>query len=670
MRRRAGALAVGVALVLVTAGGGGDEPDLEGPIDVTTTPCDFLDTRKCLYPFPNDWFTVEDDTTDTGRRVSLALDAMPVNRDGVHMDPTEWNRNDGFSPGSNVLTFVDGLDLEETGAAPVTDIGRSLDDDAPIVLLDVESGERVPHWAELDQSIDDPADRPLTVRPAVNLLEGHRYVVALRDLRDGDGERIEPGAAFLAYRDDTETDDPVVEGRRAHMEELFDSLADVGIPRDDLYLAWDFTVASERNLSERLLHIRDDAFDTLGDEAPAFEVTTVEENPEEHVARRVVGTFRVPRYLTGAGEPGSRFEYGADAGPDALPRPNGEYVADFRCIVPEAALGEDGDVHAARPAVYGHGLLGTEDEVDADNVALMADEHDFVFCATKWIGLAEEDLGNAASILVELGRFPTMADRLQQGVLNTLFLGRLMIHERGLSTHAAFQGPGGEPLIDTGELFYDGNSQGGIMGGAATAVSIDWTRAVLGVPAMNYSTLLHRSVDFDVYETILDPAYPDEHDRTIGITLVQMLWDRAEANGYAQHMTGDPYAGTPKHSVLIHEAFGDHQVANVATEVEARTIGACTPEATLHDGRSRDEEPLWGVCRIEGFPHRGSALIVWDSGTPAPPPENVGPEEGEDSHEDPRHSRAARRQKAEFLKHRGRVIDVCDGRPCRAEPVE
>jgi hypothetical protein len=641
---------------------------IEGPIDVPPAPCDFLDTRKCLYPFPNDWFTVEDDTTDTGRRVSLALEAMPVNKDGVHMDPTEWNRNDGFSPGSNVLTFVPGLDLEETGAAPITDIGRSLDDDAPIVLLDVESGERVPHWAELDQSVDDPADRPLTVRPALNLLEGHRYVVALRDLRDGDGKPIEPGPMFLAYRDNTETDDPVVAGRRAHMEDLFDSLADAGIPRDDLYLAWDFTVASERNLSERLLHIRDDAFGALGDAAPAFEVTTVEDRPEEHVARRVVGTFRVPLYLTGAGEPGSRFEYDAGAGPDALPRRNGEYVADFQCIVPEAALREDGA--AARPAVYGHGLLGSEDEVNADNIALMADEHDFVFCATKWIGLSEQDLGNAASILVELGRFPTMADRLQQGVLDTLFLGRLMIHERGFVTHTAFQSPGGQPLIDTRELFYDGNSQGGIMGGVATAVSIDWRRAVLGVPAMNYSTLLHRSVDFDVYETILDPAYPDEHDRTIGITLVQMLWDRAEANGYAHHMTGDPYAGTPKHSVLIHEAFGDHQVANVATEVEARTIGACTPKAALAPGRSPDEEPLWGVCRIEGFPHRGSALIVWDSGTPAPPPGNVGPDEGEDSHEDPRHSRAARRQKAEFLKHDGRVIDVCGGRPCRAKPVE
>ena len=49
--------------------------------------------------------------------------------------------------------------------------------------------------------------------------------------------------------------------------------------------------------------------------------------------------------------------------------------------------------------------------------------------------------------------------------------------------------------------------------------------------------------------------------------MIQMLWDRGEANGYAWHMTSDPYANTPLHTVLLHEAFGDHQVANVATEV-------------------------------------------------------------------------------------------------------
>ena len=49
------------------------------------------------------------------------------------------------------------------------------------------------------------------------------------------------------------------------MNAIFATLGEAGIAKSDLYLAWDFTVASERNLSERMLHIRDDAFAQLGD---------------------------------------------------------------------------------------------------------------------------------------------------------------------------------------------------------------------------------------------------------------------------------------------------------------------------------------------------------------------------------------------------------------------
>jgi hypothetical protein len=41
--------------------------------------CDFLDPAHCLYPFPNDHFTIADPTTDTGRRVALNDASMPVN---------------------------------------------------------------------------------------------------------------------------------------------------------------------------------------------------------------------------------------------------------------------------------------------------------------------------------------------------------------------------------------------------------------------------------------------------------------------------------------------------------------------------------------------------------------------------------------------------------------
>jgi hypothetical protein len=658
----------GAALLALFAGSGWVQgvadarPAQEAPVDAHGA-CDFLDPAKCLYPFPNDYFTVRDRSTDTNRRVQFSPDSMPRNAAGVPIDPTEWNRNDGFSPGSAILTVVPGLDLERTGAAPETDIGRSLRASAPIVLLDATSGRRIPYWAEIDQSAPSADQHSLVVRPAVNFREGHRIVVALRRLQDSSGKTIDASEAFRAYRDGTKTNDATIEERRPHMQDVLKTLDSGGVKRADLFLAWDFTVASEHNLSERMLHIRDNAFESLDNKAPAFQVTQVEDDVDERVARRVSGTFTVPNYLTGDGGPGNGFS----TGPNGLPLRNGDFTAPFTCIIPRAALKPDGTVARARPAVYGHGLLGSEREVAAGNVRDMANEHNFVFCATKWIGLSEEDIGNAVSALGDLSRFPTIADRLQQGMLDTLFLGRLMTDSNGFVSNPAFQGQG-TPVIDTRELFFDGNSQGGIMGAATTAVAQDWTRAVIGVPAMNYSTLLQRSTDWDTYKAIFDPAYPDPTDNVLTIGIVQMLWDRGEANGYAQHLTRDPYPDTPNHQVLIHEAFGDHQVANIATEVEARSLGARVHRPALADGRSSARHQLWGMEELSGQ-YDGSAIVVWDSGSPAPPAGNVAPREGEDPHGDPRASKEAREQKSDFLKRNGRVVDVCSGQPCKASPT-
>ena len=75
----------------------------------------------------------------------------------------------------------------------------------------------------------------------------------------------------------------------------------------------------------------------------------------------------------------------------------------------------------------------------------------------------------------------------------------------------------------------------------------------------------------------------------------QILWDRGEPDGYAQHLIHDPYKGTPNHTVLMIEAFGDHQVANISTETEARTIGALVHQPAIAPGRSTDVTPMWDI---------------------------------------------------------------------------
>jgi len=626
--------------------------------------CDPLDGSDCLFPFPNDWFTIDDPSTVTGKRINFSAAIMPRNVGGTPIDFEPYSASDGFSPGASIMLRVPNVDLTMTGAAPINDVERSLDASAPVLIINADTLARHLMFVELDANATAEVSRALMIRPAVNFDEGARYIVALRQMKDSGGSVIAPGADFLAYRDNTPTGDPVKEARRAHMEDIFTTLNAAGVARNDLYLAWDFTVASAESTTGRLLFMRDDAFTRLGVNAPVFTVNTVDEDFDPpRIRRRITGTFEVERYVDSTA-PGAKFQLDANGLPTHQATPQ---VAPFQCIIPYAALpaGTAAAV-AARPSIYGHGLLGSHTEVTSGHVRNMANEHNFVFCATKWIGMSDEDIPNAISILQELGKFPSFTDRLQQAMVDQLFLARLMIHAQGFISDPAFQDQYGNPAIDPSEVFYDGNSQGGIFGGTVMSIAQDITRGVLGVPGMNYSLLLTRSTDFNAYKAFLYPAYQNELHRPLGLALIQMLWDRSEPNGYAHHMTDDPLPNTPPHKVLLHLAFGDHQVANVATEVEARTIGASIHQPAIGPGRHSDVDPYFDIPAIPSDPWDGSALIVWDSGAVTPPITNTPPMVGADPHSDPRNSVAGRQQKADFLQTGGMVTDVCSGLPCIA----
>jgi hypothetical protein len=637
--------------------------------------CDRLDDAACLLPFPNDAFTKADRKSATGRAVALRTAQMPRTVKGKAIDATGWKGLDGFSPGSTILTKVPGLQtdaaLKRTGAVSLSDLSTSTARTAPVLVIDTKTGKRWPIWAELDGNAK-AGQRLLEIHPARNFLEGRRYVVVLRSLRRADGSAIRAGRRFARLRDAR----GAVGARYAR---IFRTLARAGVRRDaSLFLTWDFTVASQRSLSGRALAMRDATFDALGDTnladgvvagtAPAFtlQARALEGDDAKYAGRFaqvLEGTVAVPCYLTAGCAPGSRFALGADG----LPRRQGTYQARFTCVVPATATPD----RPAQLVLYGHGLLGKETEVVTNpDLPPMAAEGNMVLCATPWIGMASEDVPNAIGVLSDLSNMPTIADRLQQGFLDALVLGRLMAHGSGLASSPLLQ-VDGRPIVQTGRIGYDGNSQGGIAGGALTALAPDFTRAVLGVPGMNYSVLLPRSSDFDVYSKVMYPAYADELERPLALDLAQMLWDRGESDGYAQHMTGDPLPDTPAHTVLLDVAFGDHQVTPFQADVMARSIGARIHAPILPAGRSPQRKPSWGIPAIGAFPYAGSAIVYWDGGparVSVPPLANT-PNRGlSDPHEDVRRTPAARAQKAAFLAPGGTLIDVCGGAACLTAP--
>ena len=617
----------------------------------TALRCDPLDERACLLPWPNDAFTVPDATTSTGRRVDIHADSTPLNAQGVPIDVTDQNRADGFSPGSAILTLVPGLDLQASGIAPSTDIGASLDPDAAVVLLDTTTGDRIPYWGELD-AVAPAGNQLLMIHPAISLPEGHRIVVGLRLLKDASGQLLPRTTAFQA----AVGNEPEPLERARAFREVLTALADDGVPTTELTMAWDFTVASAESLSGRLLRIRELAYEELTDAPPAFTITSA---TDSGVVRTIDGTFEVPNFLTGDGAPGSTFTLGTDGLP-VRNETDPYFTTEFHCLVPVAP------VAPAPPIVYGHGLLGSRGEVDGLSFAAALGVA--APCAIDEIGMSGGDIGNLAAILGDLSNFNQQADRMQQGLLNQQFLGRLLNDPQGFASAPAFQAADGSPVIAVGDTQFVGNSQGGILGGAASAVSTEWSRVVLGVPGINYSLLLPRSSDWPQFQAIFDVAYTDPVDRVLALQLIQMLWDRGENNGYAQHLTASPYPGFEAKQVLLVQAFGDHQVANVSTEVLARTIGATTRTPVIAAGRSSDVTPHWGLDPFDPAAPTNGIVVLWDYGTPAPPTVNLPPTEpeyGQDPHGAGSSEPMVLQQALTFL-FTGELTDPCNAGPCRS----
>lgn len=635
---------------------------IEEAIGMAPDGCDPLDTQQCLLPFPSDAYLVEDSSTTSGNRVNMPVGGLPVNSSDVPIEPAAWNLHDGFSANASLLTYV--ADLDPANLPTWTDLGASLADDATVVLVDTTSGERVPLWAEPDAgAVGSPDEQLLVIHPAVSLEPATTYAVGLQGLNTAAGEPIAVSPVFEAYMDNATTDIDAIESRRDDMEAGFDALEDGGVDRGDLQLAWTFTTASVDDTTAAILKMRDETTAVLGDATPEFEIISVNEateNPE--IARFVEGTYSVPNYLTGDGSPGSAL----NVGPDGLPMLNAEnptLQSAFACVVSAATLA---GTEAAHLVQYGHGLLGSRNEVDAGNIVAMANEHNAVYCATNWAGFSEDDVPTAVNALADMNNFPTFIDRMGQGYLNQLVLGRLMLADNGLAAHAAFSFADGTPLIDNDTLVYDGNSQGGIMGMALAGISQDFDRAVLGVVGMNYSTLLPRSIDFDVYEEIFIPSYPSNLDRTLLLSVIQMEWDQAEGSGYVHHVVGNTLPDTPEKSVLLHVAFGDHQVSELTAMIAARTMGVPIHRPVTADGRSAEVEPGWGIETLE-YGAADSGLLIFDSGAAPIPFDQAAPTEGTDPHGDPRNDANVRVQKAAFLFDR-ELIDVCNAEACTALP--
>lgn len=622
--------------------------------------CDSLMTQRCALPWPSNKYLVEDTEMETGYRLQFGETSLIVNERDQRASPDIFDHLDGYSVGSAILTVFPNVDINNM--ATERDMSPSVDDDSQTVILELDDSgnpvQRIPHWAEFDQNWDaedDPADeKTLFLRPGVILKEGTRYVVAFRNLEDTEGNAIERSEAFQSLLDGDTQDDPVLGPRQERFDEAIAALEDDGFDPASLTLAWDFNTYSSSTVHNRMLKARDRGFDAAGASGPEMTITEVKEQTEEeddHWWLEIEGTFETPRFTETGEIDGQR-------GPVLVLDDNGDPVQNseeptrnptFWIRVPHSA--KDGTAHGM--IQYGHGLLGTGEQVDGSFNGQIANDHNFIFFACSLAGMADVDVGNALKALQHVGVFPFMADRLHQGMLEFLLLARSM-RERF---------PGLEEVtsrninVNTDELFYSGISQGGIFGGTYMALSEDVTYGHLGVPGNNYSMLLQRSVDFDTYFNALRTNYPATIDQTLALEIIQLLWDQTDPVTYLRHITAEPFEGNDPHYALFAPAKGDYQVAVVNNEIAARS----GIDIALMDNYGRE---VYGVTP-EPYPYTGSGVVLYDFGNPWPETGNKPPEDSlGDPHGKPRRADHHNEQMIHFFRNGAEIIDVCGGDGC------
>jgi hypothetical protein len=614
------------------------------------SPCNPLaDEFDCLLPYPSDFFAIDDASLPSGRRVRIPNEALPQPVRGV--GPADFSRiaaSDGFSPGTQILalfgTAIDDANLATYDPYDPAAAERSVADVSPTLLFDLDTGVRVPHIAELDARAPRPEAQSLVLRPLVRLTPGHRYAVAVRGLRRVDGQPVEAPRGFAALRDGVASTDARLLAQKPLWEAtLRPAIEAQGLDVASLQLAWSFTVGSDENLQHDMLAIRRQALGILATEPVELTVDEVTEAPTDRIARRIKGHLRVPLFLD-SGEPGARIHR-----LDGEPARNGSVSVPFVAIIPASAL--DAGAGPMRLLQFGHGFFGSTDEIEDGYVPELADRFGFVVVGMNWWGMSSDDLAVLIrDILNDISLSLRFTDRLHQAMVNFMALASA---REELARLPAFE-IDGRPAFDPEHIYFQGISQGHILGGTYSALSPFIERSVLSVGGADFSAIMFRARPFTGFLGIIASTLPNNLEQQKFALLSQSIFDRIDPWTYTRYLLSNDLDGTPmQRRVLMQMGRGDTEVPNLGTELHARVAGlpVLDPMPWTPSFMSPSPQPV-----------ADSALAVYDFGVdPFPAIECTPATDGNGVHDALRGLTASMRQIDAFLRPDGQIRSFCEG---------
>ncbi|MEZ4398524.1 MAG: hypothetical protein R3B06_00790 [Kofleriaceae bacterium] len=628
MRRAAGLFA---CLAVVSCGGD------DGPMHLDVPPeCNPLQGGACLAPWPVSSYQVADPASPTGVVLQVPAGAVPAGNGDTPFDPAHLNGRSGYSPATQIVAHF-GVPLDGSNLAGPGAIDQSLTPSSPTVILDVTTGERVAHFAEVDANAvpTEPTRQALYLRPALRLAGGHRYLVAItRALTAADGAAIEVPAGFAALVSGSRTDNDRLEALRPSYVALFAQLAAAGLPADQLLLAWEFTTADDADLHRDLLGARDAAaaFQGPGGANLALHDVVVELAPRPGIARRVQFTFDAPAV---------RDDAGLTRGAQGQPEVRGTTRARGVALIPACAT-------PAAPApitIYGHGFFGGIEETGGAYVSNFAARTCRIIIGTDWRGMSNLDTAPALLALGNVDRVFTFGERIVQGMIDVEALAALAPTQ--LAATVLVDASGASVADATADLTFFGISQGSILGSTLIAIDQTMPRAVLHVGGGDWSLLFERSTNWQTLGLPLRGAYRDPLTQTLMQQIIQMGLDVIDPIHWAAATTA-PGAGK---DVLLYASVDDTQVTNLATFLQARTMGLAlaAPAAA----------PPYGLT-LAPAPPRSGLVIVDEDPTPKPPTTNALHSENNVAHDYPRRRARIMDQIGQFLTD-GTIVDACGG---------
>jgi len=569
----------------------------------------------CLMPWPSSAYLRADDTAPSGYRVDLPADAMPVNKDGVAVNPATWNRYDGFAPSGTILAaFPNGV--SPVGLPGHWDPAASLAVDAPIALLNLETRERVAFFAEVDMNAPSEPLRALIIHPLERMAPGTRHAVAVRNtVLDADGVPLTASEEFAAIAEGRPLAHPLNDKLLPAYDDIFAALQDQGIEREELVLAWDFVTASDEMLTSDLRSMRAQAEPVIGD-AGANVTFELEQEPFDDPDVHAVfhGTYTAPNFLTD----GERTDSVLNRADDGAPVLDGSYDANVTVLVPSCVT------RAPLPLpvmIFGHGLFGSAKGY-AGNASIhkIANERCMAVVAGDWIGLTRRQLEAAVLSALELTQSDSIVDKLEQSVINFIALENLA---RGPLARAAELRYDDQPILDPARVTYLGASLGGIMGGVFMSYDRNVELGVLGVPGAAWSLLMERSFAFAPLQLAALLSYKSQYTYQVLLAMLAMNFERVDPVTTAGHVIrGSELLGVPPKQLFLYQALNDSLVHNLATETYARALDIPVTGPSV-------KKP-WGLAEKPG--PLDSALTIYDENVAQLPIDNQPPEQDNGTH--------------------------------------